>query len=204
MTSHPQAPRAGRLLAHVLLAGLAGVVLAVTVVAPVEFGIDLLGTGKWLGAGRKPTSETVTIFHSGEPAPTPQGTYRSDTILIRLQPMAGRSTAHEVEYKVRAKKGDPIVFAWRATGTSVDEDLYYDFHGHAPGSTENRVGTYKQASGQADQGYLFAPFDGLHGWYFQNSADGPITIEVRISGFYELVPPGEPGNEAGILPGASR
>ena len=198
MTVNPASLPTSRLLSHLALAAILGVVLAVAVVAPIEFRIDLLGTGRFLGAATPP--ETVAIFHSGEPAPSQQAAYRTDTILITLQPMAGRSTAHEIEYKVRVKKGDLIAFGWRAVGTSVDEDLYFDFHGHQPGSTANNVGTYKQASGQSDQGFLFAPFDGVHGWYFQNSAAGAIKIELKVSGFYELVAPGQPGNEAGILP----
>ena len=48
-------------------------------------------------------------------------------------------------------------------------------------------------------GALTAPFDGIHGWYFQNQSGNPDIVRVKISGFYELIAPGETGNEAGIL-----
>ena len=33
---------------------------------------------------------------------------------------------------------------------------------------------------------------------FQNNAEGPTVIRVKIAGFYELIPAGQPGNEAAI------
>jgi len=51
-------------------------------------------------------------------------------------------------------------------------------------------------------GALVAPFEGVHGWYFQNQSDKPQTVHLKISGFYDLVPPGEYGNEGGITPQA--
>jgi hypothetical protein len=39
----------------------------------------------------------------------------------------------------------------------------------------------------------------VHGWYLQNQSVNPVTVKLRVSGFYELIPPGETGNEAGII-----
>jgi hypothetical protein len=36
--------------------------------------------------------------------------------------------------------------------------------------------------------------------YFQNQCLKPVTVHLRLSGFYELVPTGENGNLAGIEP----
>jgi hypothetical protein len=30
-----------------------------------------------------------------------------------------------------------------------------------------------------------APFDGSHGWYWQNRGTGPIIVEIEVSGFQE-------------------
>jgi hypothetical protein len=61
------------------------------------------------------------------------------------------------------------------------------------------VATYKQATGTSANGALTAPFDGLYGWFFQNQSINPVVVRVKISGFYELIPPGDIGNEAGII-----
>jgi len=37
-----------------------------------------------------------------------------------------------------------------------------------------------------------------HGWYFQNQSDKKVTVHLKLSGFYEMIPPGEYGNEGKI------
>jgi hypothetical protein len=49
-----------------------------------------------------------------------------------------------------------------------------------------------------------APFEGIHGWYFQNQSDKALTVHLKLSGFYDLIPPGEYGNEAKIEPQGDR
>ena len=44
-----------------------------------------------------------------------------------------------------------------------------------------------------------APFDGIQGWQFSNSSERPVVVRLRLAGFYDLVPAGQPGNEAGIV-----
>ena len=61
------------------------------------------------------------------------------------------------------------------------------------------VATYRQAYGTSRHGALTAPFDGIHGWQFSNSSEKPVVVKLRIAGFYELIPSGQPGNEAGIV-----
>jgi hypothetical protein len=61
-----------------------------------------------------------------------------------------------------------------------------------------KVVEYLQATGTSSNGMLIAPMEGVHGWYFQNQSVGPVTVHLKLSGFYELVPPGEYGNEARI------
>jgi hypothetical protein len=61
------------------------------------------------------------------------------------------------------------------------------------------VSTWRQGFGLKQQGALTAPFDGIQGWQFSNSSEQPVVVRLRLSGFYDLVPVGAPGNEAGIL-----
>lgn len=60
------------------------------------------------------------------------------------------------------------------------------------------VAEYRKESGVSDKGTLTAPLDGIHGWYFLNTAEGPVRVKLRMTGFFDVIPPGEPGNEAGI------
>ena len=54
-------------------------------------------------------------------------------------------------------------------------------------------------TGTSANGALTAPFDGIHGWYFQNQSLNHVIVKVKLAGFYELIPPGEAGNEARII-----
>jgi hypothetical protein len=106
----------------------------------------------------------------------------------------------ELEYKVRMQKDATLIYSWEVVGTAEPRDFRYDQHGHttpAPGQPMT-VATYKQAFGLRQQGALTAPFDGIQGWQFSNSSERPVVVRLRLSGFYALIPAGQPGNEAGI------
>lgn len=182
-------------------------VLFVGVVLPAEFGKDPIGLGKLTGLSKlaAPKEEVVTAA-SVDQAVTRYSTtpYRSDVIDIPLNtPDAGQG-GEELEYKVRMKTGDSLVYSWSVDGISNPEEFYYDFHSESPPTPKVKVIEYRQATGTSSSGSLVAPMDGIHGWYLQNSSAKPVVVKLRISGFYQLVPPGEPGNKAKILPKTAR
>lgn len=106
--------------------------------------------------------------------------YRSDTVEVALN--AGGGAGHKVEYMVRMKAGDVLVYSWEAPAGA---DLWHEFHGH----TADSVTFYKKAAGAPHHGSLSAPFDGIHGWYYENRTKTPVTVRLKLSGYYELVPP---------------
>lgn len=183
--------------------GLAGLILAVAVL-PAEFGRDPTGLGRITGLDRlwgPPQIEADATAASR--APTFAGAPRSDVIEVPLGPATGPRNLYQLEYKVRMKAGAVLVYAWEVEGARNASDVYFDFHGHTVSDDPRAamtVATYRQATGGAQAGALTAPFDGIHGWFFQNSGVAPVKVRLRLSGFYELVPPGAPGNEARILP----
>jgi hypothetical protein len=42
--------------------------------------------------------------------------------------------------------------------------------------------------------------EGIFGWYFRNHAGDPVIVRLQVEGYYQLIPPGEPGNEFKIRP----
>lgn len=106
------------------------------------------------------------------------GAWRSDTTDIVLAPKGDASRRDKTEHMVRMKAGDILVYAWEAPGAT---DLWHEFHGHAA----QTVTFYKKAEGARHAGSLIAPFDGHHGWYLENRTDKPVTVRMRVSGFYE-------------------
>ena len=119
--------------------------------------------------------------------------FRTDTLDIFLA--AKGSRADKLEYMIRMKAGD--VVSYTLTVPQADS-FYHELHGH----TGDKVTFYKKAEGATHHGSVIAPFDGLHGWYLENRTEGPVVARIQLSGFYELIPPGEEGNEVGAEPGA--
>lgn len=205
MTPEPILLGRRRLLLLVSGAALGAAVIFTTVVAPAELGVDPTGFGHLTGLSRlsktkvEPASPTAGPAHTA--AATTTSAFRTDVIEIPLGAEADGGQ-YELEYKVRLKAGDSLVYSWRVREPTPSAEFYADFHGEAearPGAAPVMV-EYRQATGTSDQGALTAPMDGVHGWYLQNSALHKVVVELRLAGFYTLVPPGTPGNLAGIQP----
>jgi len=200
-----------QLLWMVLGALLVATLIVVCFVLPAEFRIDPTGIGRMTGVIRLAGAKTVTAAEVQAP-PDASGAaggaavryydagYRSDFVDIPLKSGEVGIEGSELEYKVRMKTGGTIAYSWTVTGLENPEEFYYDFHGEAPAKDggEATVVEYRQATGRQSSGTLVAPFDGVFGWYLQNQSVKPVVVRLKISGFYELVPAGEYGNDAGI------
>jgi hypothetical protein len=197
--SNPLSP--GKMLAVTIGALVAASVIMFGAVFPAEFNWDPLGLGKMTGLDRLWAPREVAFDTSGSAVPLareyPAG-FRSDTIEIPLRPDGGEGD--QLEYKVRMSKDATFIYEWNVADIPNPMEFYYDFHGHTlTNPNEMTVATYKQATGTSANGALTAPFDGIHGWFFQNQSVKPVVVRVKISGFYELIAPGDTGNEAGII-----
>jgi hypothetical protein len=208
MEDQPARPLSKGALALIVGGALAvASLLVVLFILPAEYHRDPTGFGRLTGIDRLAGPEVVTV----DAAPAgPNATaryydtaFRSDTIEIMLPP----DQDNELEYKVKMKTGATLVYSWTVTGDEEHPEwFYYDFHGEqrpVPADGKSVVMEYRQATGTSSNGALVAPFEGVHGWYVQNQSDKPLTVHLKLSGFYELVPPGEYGNESGIEPVAA-
>ncbi len=180
-----------------------GAVLLVGAVLPAEYGIDPLGIGRATGIAAIWAPPEQVVAPSAQEAPSQRiyaSAWRSDVIDIPIDTYESGKVS-ELEYKVRLRKGATLIYSWEAIGRTDPEELYTEFHGHTIAAGKPMtVAYYRKAMGVRDNGALTAPFDGVHGWFFQNQAVVPIRVRLRLSGFYDLVPPGAAGNEAGFLP----
>jgi len=167
-------------LAKQLAIALAGAVVVLAIfVLPAEYGIDPTGLGGKMGllALAEPAPQVADIpMAPPEAARFYTAPVKSNVIEIRLD------RDGELEYKVRMKQGETMVYSW-----SVDNGTaYYDFHAEGePGGEDIRY-KEEQDGASAGHGSLVAPINGIHGWYWLNLEDHPIVITLRVSGFYEL------------------
>lgn len=183
---------------------LVGTLIVVGAIMPAEYHVDPLGVGKLSGIARiwAPAEKKIDVDSGSAPLSREYGAdFRTDVVEIPLTDFLGGAKGSELEYKVRMKKDATVIYHWEVIGAANDNDFHYDFHGHTTPAKgeEMTVATYKQAFGISQSGALTAPFDGIQGWQFSNSAEKPVVVRLRLSGFYELVPAGEEGNLAGIV-----
>ncbi len=183
-----------------------GTLIVLGAILPAEFHSDPLGIGKLTGIARiwSPPEKKFDVNSSSAPLAREYATpFRSDVIEIPLTGFLGGANGSELEYKFRMKEGATLIYSWEVSGAEHPKDLSYDFHGHTTPSADSKdlmqVATYKQSYGLKQQGALTAPFDGIEGWQFSNGGDTDVVVHLKVSGFYDLIPPGETGNEAGIV-----
>lgn len=205
MTDDAKPLSRGRLLLGTAGAAAAAVVVLFAGVIPAEYGRDPLGLGKAAGTLRlwaPDETEVDVTTASGPLARQYDVPLRSDVIEIPLGGFLEGAARSELEYKVAMKKAATLVYSWEVVGAARADDLHYDFHGHTTPTAKGEgmtVASYKQGYSVRQEGALTAPFDGIQGWQFSNSGEAPVVVRVRLTGFYELVPPGRPGNEAAVL-----
>lgn len=193
-----------KLTLKLALAALAGGVLLVVAILPAEHGIDPTGLGGTFGLDA--LAETpITIskfegdlsFNIGDYDPTAELINESVQGLIHLEDAPFHNEVidiiiedyGEVEYKFVMPADTTFVYSWDVLEAKGD-GVYYDFHGHP--SSEDAVNfpegfemAYAKGEGLTQSGSFTAPFDGYHGFYFMNIEEGPITVRLNISGYWD-------------------
>lgn len=158
------------------------IVVLVTTVLPAEYNMDPLGTGRALGltalatAGQEETATgpdaPVNADRPGADTPA-DGMLATDTFTVELRPYEG------VEYKYRMEKGASLVYSWTAS-----TDVGYDFHGEPDGAPARYSESYGKGTRATASGSFLAPTPGVHGWFWENTGSGRVTITLTTSGFY--------------------
>lgn len=181
MMDTPVAHSSRRILQATAIAAAIALVVLLVAVLPAEYDLDPLGTGKALGltaladteeGDPTPVPSTLEAVRAGVNTPQ-QGPLAEDTFTVELRPFEG------VEYKYRVEQGGSMVYSWTATG-----DVGFDFHGEPDGAAEGFSESYGKGAGRAAQGVFIAPTPGVHGWFWENTGSGRVTLTLTTSGFY--------------------
>jgi hypothetical protein len=161
----------------------AGLIL-VMFILPAEYGVDPLGTGARFGlvelgatgkqiqaleASAGAASQTTIVVSQAKP-------FANETVDFTVGPREG------MEYKYRLDKGEALLYSWKSTGL-----VNFEFHAEPDGAPRGYAQTYEKADKKdTASGTLTAPFPGIHGWYWENTTDKPITVTLTTAGFYNL------------------
>jgi hypothetical protein len=171
-------------------------ILLVAVVLPAEYGVDPTSFGRLTGLDRLDGSAPAAAPGAEPEAPTDQlaelmagntvaadpgahrahpGAFVTGETSVRLEPL------EEVEVKARMREGDTMLYSWLASAP-----VYVDTHGEPFNYPETPAVRYAEEDGVSSaDGRITAPVAGLHGWYWLNTNDVPITITLKTSGYYE-------------------
>jgi hypothetical protein len=174
----------GRTLLKATLVALvvAGIVLVVAVL-PAEYGIDPTGVGRTLGlmdlfaaGGEEEAAAGPATVTPGLAGPVfPQiYEYRVDTREFTIEPGTG------MEFKYELDKGASMLYSWKASGF-VD----YDFHTEPEGKPSSESDSFDKGVAAQKRGAYTAPYNGIHGWYWENTSNRPVTVTLNTAGFYE-------------------
>ncbi|MEQ1757280.1 MAG: hypothetical protein ABL986_03105 [Vicinamibacterales bacterium] len=162
----------------------AGLIL-VMFVLPAEYAVDPLGVGARTGLlDLGVTGQQVEALTASAPTAAGQAAiivpqerkFQQEDVTFTLGPKEG------MEYKYRLDKGQALLFAWTAS-----VPVSYEAHAEPDGAPRGYAQSYEKGAGRANaSGTLTAPFPGIHGWYWENPTDQPITVTLSTSGFYTL------------------
>ena len=166
-TAVPEAPSKAKLVRGTLAALLVAGVVLVTVVLPAEFDMDLLGTGEMLGLVVLSESGSGGTMVGDIPVRSDgiiahRSSYRIDERTFDLAP------GEFVEYKYRLEQGRSMLYSWTASFW-VRSEMHSERDGAPAGTAE-----------------FFAPFPGIHGWYWHNESDRPVTVTIHATGFFTM------------------
>lgn len=114
-----------------------------------------------------------------------RGPARTGDVEVILQPGEG------TEIKAVLSEKQVMMFQWVS-----NLPVYVDFHGHDPNDESYWYRYREMASAMTGSGSLVAPITGDHGWYFLNEGDQEVTIDVRITGYFNEI------KDLGVFPPA--
>jgi hypothetical protein len=163
------------LIKATVIAALVAITLLITCILPAEYNIDPTGIGKVLGltdiaqASEKSVTLSVTSTQQKKPL-------RTDNVEIVIPPNKG------LEYKLYMDKYAHVEYEWQTDG----EVLYFDFHGEPEGDTSGYYESFSITTSDNMKGSLTTPFKGLHGWYWQNKTQQPVTVSLSMKGYYTI------------------
>jgi hypothetical protein len=178
------APSGRRLAKATAIALVVAAIVLVTVVLPAEYGIDPLGTGRALGLDELYAAEQAAAANVTGPAtitPAAGGPvfpqfndYRVDTREFTIPPGVG------MEFKYELDKGATMLYSWKADGF-VD----FDFHTEPEGKPPEASDSFEKGDAAQKRGAYVAPYNGIHGWYWENTSTKDIKVTLTTAGFYD-------------------
>jgi hypothetical protein len=172
MTQHVVSSKT--LVKSCLAATVIAALVFIGIILPAEYNIDPTGLGGKLGL--IVLSSTTEQTPSRQPKDQPSAQAQQ---VIEVSVPAGKG----IEYKFHMSQYEKMNYEWLTDG----EPLYFDLHGEPKGDTTGYFESYAIATLKEMKGSFTAPFTGSHGWYWKNTSDQPVAIQLMVEGQYEVI-----------------
>ena len=141
---------------------------------PAEYNIDPTGMGNKLGLTVFNDEKAITTATNSAQSEVEKPQGESEQIKVVVPARSG------VEYKFVMEQYQKIKYQWQTDGAS----LYFDLHGEPQGDTTGYFESYAIAELNGMKGSFTTPFAGSHGWYWKNTTDFPVTVQLIVKGEY--------------------
>ena len=100
------------------------------------------------------------------------------------------SAGEGMEIKYNMRKGAGLVYSWTASAP-----LAFEMHGEPDVKPEGKGGTdyfesYElddKTGKKASHGTFLAPTTGIHGWFWENKSDKPVTLKLVSAGYFDWI-----------------
>ena len=170
----PSPPSAAAIARATAIALAVAALVLLTVVLPAEYGIDPLGAGRALGLLELSSGAAPPIAPAAAgPINTQSSDYRVDSRQITVPSLGS------VEFKYTLAQGAAMIYSWQASAP-----LDFDFHTEPAGRPADASETFERGEAAEKRGVYTAPYDGIHGWYWENLYDEDVTITLEVVGFF--------------------
>jgi len=149
----------------------------VFIVLPAEYDIDPSGFGATMGLTKLAQPEDVNTLESKHiNEKVGPGELSQDNIVVTVPANKG------IEFKFNMKKYESMEYDWLSDSGA----LYFDLHGEPEGDTSGYFLSYTIATAETMKGSFIAPFTGSHGWYWKNTSDKAVSIQLMVKGHYTI------------------
>ena len=173
-------PSRKKLIIGGAIAIVAAVGIAIAFVLPAEFGIDPTGLGRLTGL--------ISISNLATRPELERGSKRKGVLTLLDQAPAAEagnrdrwefelSAYDSIEFKYTVSEGERMAFTWRSS-----QPLHYDMHAHPFEGGVDLTESYGVGDAVIMHGRYVAPFNGIHGWYWQNRSLKPVKLILEATG----------------------
>ncbi|HXD74028.1 MAG TPA: hypothetical protein VN628_09840 [Vicinamibacterales bacterium] len=139
----------------------------------------------------RPTSINPVLVPSAKGAPTVKDVFIPERQAFKFDAREYTLAPGEgMEVKYDMKKGAGLVYSWTASAP-----LAFEMHGEPDVKPAGKEGTdyfesyeLNDKTGKSDShGTFLAPTTGIHGWFWENTSDKPVTLKLSAAGYFDWI-----------------